>query len=70
MVGSVKNKQQKIKFINGRWCDDINVTYLSHGWEIVSIHPVASKDEIGAYVILEKEELAAPVKPIEYLEYS
>lgn len=50
----MKNKKQEIKYIDGRWCDTVNDYYLKDGWQVVSIHPVASKDQIGAYVLLEK----------------
>ena len=59
----MSDKEQKIKYINGRWCDSINETYLAMGWRIVSIHPVSDRDEIGAYVILEKPK---PILPNEY----
>ena len=50
----MKNKKQEIKYIDGRWCDTVNDYYLKDGWQVVSIHPVDSKDQIGAYVLLEK----------------
>ena len=63
MVGFMRDKEQKIKYINGRWCDVINDVYLSAGWHVVSIHPVSDRNEIGAYVILEKQK---PILPNEY----
>lgn len=55
----MKNKVQKIKYIEGRWCDTVNEVYLDKGWTIVSAHPVATKTEIGMYVVMEKEVAAA-----------
>lgn len=52
----MKNKKQQIVYINSRWCDTINDCYLKNGWQIVSIHPIATKDQIAAYVLLEKED--------------
>ena len=52
----MKNKKQEIKYIDGRWCDTVNNYYLKDGWQVVSIHPIASKDQIAAYVLLEKED--------------
>lgn len=56
MVEYMKNKKQEIKYIDGRWCDTVNDYYLKDGWQVVSIHPIASKDQIAAYVLLEKED--------------
>ena len=52
----MKNKKQQIVYINDRWCDGINEFKLEEGWQVVSIHPIATKDQIAAYVLLEKEE--------------
>ena len=52
----MRDKKQKIKYINGCWCDVINECYLDIGWNIVSIYPVSNKTDIGAYILLEKEE--------------
>ena len=52
----MKNKKQQIVYINDRWCDRINEFKLEEGWQVVSIHPIATKDQIAAYVLLEKEE--------------
>ena len=51
----MKNKQQKIKYIEGRWCETINECYLNTGWTIISVHPVATQNEIGIYVVMERE---------------
>lgn len=51
----MKNKKQKIVYVDSRWCDTINDNYLKEGWQVVSIHPIASKDQIAAYILLEKE---------------
>ena len=57
MVECMKNKKQKIKYIDGNYsCDTINRLYLDCGWRIVSIHAGGSKNDVGAYVLLEKEE--------------
>lgn len=59
-VWFVKDKVQKIKYIEGRWCDTVNEIYLDRGgWTIVSVHPVATKNEFGIYVVMEKENAAA-----------
>ena len=52
----MKNKKQKIIYIDSRWCDTINDYYLKEGWQVVSIHPIASKDQIAAYILLEKAD--------------
>lgn len=57
MVECMKNKKQKIKYIDGNYgCDTLNRLYLDCGWRIVSIHTAGSRNDIGAYVLLEKEE--------------
>lgn len=57
MVECMKNKKQKIKYIDGNYgCDTLNRLYLDCGWRIVSIHTAGSKNDIGAYVLLEKED--------------
>ena len=57
MVECMKNKKQKIKYIDGNCgCDTLNRLYLDCGWKIVSINTVSSKTDRGAYVLLEKEE--------------
>ena len=52
----MKNKKQQIIYIDGRWCDRVNEFELKEGWQIVSIHPIATKDQIAAYILLEKED--------------
>ena len=56
MVEYMKNKKQQIVYIDGRWCDTVNEYYLKDGWQVVSIHPIASKEQIAAYILLEKED--------------
>ena len=51
----MKNKQ-KLKYVQGiMGCDTINSLYLERDWRVVSIHPINSRSEIGAYILLEKE---------------
>lgn len=56
MVKYMKNKKQKIEYIDSYQCNRINNYYLKDGWQVVSIHPISSKDQIGAYILLEKED--------------
>ena len=56
----MNNKEQKIKYIKDRWCDSVNDSYLAEGWHVVSIYPAASKDNIGAYVLLERTKPYIP----------
>lgn len=57
MVECMKNKKQKIKYIDGNYgCDTLNRLYLDCGWRVVSIHTAGSKNDVGAYVLLEKED--------------
>lgn len=56
MVEFVKNKQ-KIKYVDGNCgCDTINRLYLDCGWRVVSIHTAGSRNDVGAYVLLEKQD--------------
>ena len=56
MVEFVKNKQ-KIKYVDGNYgCDTLNRLYLECGWRVVSIHTAGSRNDVGAYVLLEKED--------------
>ena len=53
----MKNKKQKIKYVDGNYgCDTLNRLYLDCGWRVVSIHTAGSRNEVGAYVLLEKED--------------
>jgi hypothetical protein len=53
----MKNKKQKIKYIDGNYdCDTLNRLYLDCGWRVASIHTAGSRNDIGAYVLLEKED--------------
>lgn len=52
----MKNKKQQIIYVDSRWCDAVNDYYLKEGWQVASIHPIASKDQIAAYILLEKED--------------
>lgn len=57
MVECMKNKRQKIRYIDGSYgCDALNRLYLDCGWRVVSIHTAGSRNDVGAYVLLEKEE--------------
>lgn len=57
MVECMKDKKQKIKYIDGNYgCDTVNRLYLDCGWRVVSIHTAGSRNDVGAYVLLEKEE--------------
>ena len=57
MVEYMKNKKQKIKYIDSNCdCDTLNRLYLDCGWRVVSIHTAGSRNDVGAYVLLEKEE--------------
>lgn len=57
MVEYMKNKKQKIKYIDDSYsCDILNRLYLDCGWRVVSIHTAGSRNDVGAYVLLEKEE--------------
>lgn len=51
----MKNKIQKVEYINGNWCSTINEYYLKDDWYIVMIVPATTRDHVGAYVLLEKE---------------
>ena len=53
----MKNKKQKIRYIDGNYgCDTLNRLYLDCGWRVVSIHTAGSRNDVGAYVLLEKED--------------
>lgn len=53
----MKNKKQKIKYVDGDYgCDILNRLYLDCGWKVVSIHTAGSRNDVGAYVLLEKED--------------
>ena len=57
MVECMKNKKQKIRYIDGNYgCDTLNRLYLDCGWRVVSIHTAGSRNDVGAYVLLEKED--------------
>ena len=58
----MKNKIQKIVFIDGSYCGFIN-DYLEKDWCVVSVNPVGTKQIYGAYVVLEKE-IAAAGEPV------
>lgn len=51
----MKNKKQQIAYIDSCWCNTVNDYYLKEGWQVVSIHPIASKDQVATYILLEKE---------------
>ena len=56
MVKCMRDKEQKVKYIDGRWCDTINECYLNNGWYVAMIVPVTTKTQTGAYVVLEREK--------------
>lgn len=57
MVECMKNKKQKIKYVDGNYgCDTLNRLYLDCGWRVVSIYTASSRNDVGAYILLEKEE--------------
>ena len=62
----MKNKKQKIKYIDGNYgCDTLNRLYLDCGWRVISIHTAGSRNDVGAYVLLEKEDDAVKVTEVE-----
>lgn len=66
MVECMKNKKQKIKYIDGNYgCDALNRLYLDCGWRVVSIHTAGSRNDVGAYVLLEKEDDEVKVIEVE-----
>lgn len=52
----MRDKEQKVKYIDGRWCDTINESYLNNGWYVVMLVPATTKAQTGAYVVLEREK--------------
>ena len=54
----VKYMKNKIKYIDGKFCDTINEIYLDNGWKVISIHPVSTYNTIGCYVLMEKKTAA------------
>jgi hypothetical protein len=57
----MRDKEQKVKYIDGRWCDTINECYLNNGWYVVMIVPATTKTQTGAYVVLEREKEAPQI---------
>ena len=52
----MRDKEQKVKYIDGRWCDTVNECYLNNGWYVAMIVPATTKTQTGAYVVLEREK--------------
>lgn len=53
----MRDKEQKVKYIDGRWCDSaINESYLNNGWYVVMLVPATTETQTGAYVVLEREK--------------
>ena len=62
----MKNKKQKIKYVDSNFgCDTLNRLYLDCGWRVVSIHTAGSRNDVGAYVLLEKEDDEVKVDEVE-----
>ena len=53
----MRDKEQKVKYIDGKWCDTVNECYLNNGWYVAMIVPATTKTQTGAYVVLEREKV-------------